>query len=282
MRELRDRVAFVTGGARGIGHAIAQALLEEGARVMISDVDAETLATARETLSDSGEIEATVCDVADPDAVATAAATVTERFGKVHVLVNNAGVVIGGQPGEIDLADWRWIVDVNLMGVVHGVETFVPLIKSHGEGGFVLNTASMAGHGGMPGLAPYSATKFAVVGYSEALRQELAPHDIGVAALCPGWVDTKIYESGLARPSQAGKPLGAEEQAQLAGAKDFFATGLPPRLIAAWAIEGIKQDAGTIFTNRDLYGAIDQRADALRSAYDACMASPIFGEPEPG
>ena len=124
MQELSGRVAFITGGARGIGYAIAQALLEEGARVMIADNDAETLATAQEALAAFGDVDATVCDVADPDAVKRAADAVIERFGKVHILVNNAGVVIGGQPGRGSTwADWRWIVDVNLMGVVHGVET---------------------------------------------------------------------------------------------------------------------------------------------------------------
>ena len=201
MQDFEGRVAFVTGGARGIGFAIAQALLEEGAKVMIGDIHEAELAQAKQELSAFGDVDSLLCDVSDADAVKRAADTVVRRFGKVHVLVNNAGVVIGGQPGTFDLADWRWIVDVNLMGVVHGVETFVPLIQSHGEGGFIVNTASMAGHGGMPGLAPYSTTKFAVVGYSEALRQELAPHGIGVAALCPGWVDTRIYESGLERPS---------------------------------------------------------------------------------
>jgi NAD(P)-dependent dehydrogenase (short-subunit alcohol dehydrogenase family) len=276
MQDLQDKVAFVTGAARGIGYAIAQALLKEGAKVMIGDLDEASLATAKKTLGEFGEVEAIVCDVSDPSAVANAAAKVINRFGEVHILVNNAGVVIGGAPGEFDLDDWRWIVDVNLMGVVYGVETFVPLIKSHGQGGFIVNTASMAGHGGMPGLAPYSATKFAVVGYSESLRQELAEHDIGVAALCPGWVNTKIYESGFSRPSRAGQEMTAEDLATLEGAKNFFETGLPPESVAAWVIESIKQDAGYIFTNHDLRGAIDQRADTLRAAYDACLASPIF------
>lgn len=278
MRDFRDRVAFVTGGARGIGYAIAQALLEEGARVMISDVDETALDRARQALDEHGEVAACTCDVSDASAVVRAADEVISRFGKVHVLVNNAGVVIGGQPGEFDLDDWRWIVDVNLMGVVYGVETFVPRIKSHGEGGFIVNTASMAGHGGMPGLAPYSATKFAVVGYSEALRQELAEHDIGVAALCPGWVDTQIYESGLRRPSQAGREPSAEDRESLEGAKRFFATGLPPRAVARWVIESVKENAGYIFTNRELHSAIDQRADTLRAAYDACVESPLFGD----
>jgi NAD(P)-dependent dehydrogenase (short-subunit alcohol dehydrogenase family) len=276
MQDFENKVAFVTGGAQGIGFSIARALLEEGVKVMVADINEENLASAKQNLAEFGEVETIVCDVSDASAVRGAANEVIERFGKVHILVNNAGVVIGGAPGEFDLDDWRWIVDVNLMGVVYGVETFVPLIKSHSEGGFIVNTASMAGHGGMPGLAPYSATKFAVVGYSEALKQELAEHQIGVAALCPGWVDTKIYESGFLRPSRAGQEMTAEDDKTLAGAKDFFATGLPPRAVALWVIESMKQDAGTIFTNRELHGAIDQRAETLRAAYDACLGSPIF------
>ena len=276
MQDFKDRVAFVTGGAQGIGYAIARALLEEGAKVMIGDINEENLSSAKQTLGEFGEVGALVCDVSDASAVSRAADEVVERFGKVHILVNNAGVVIGGAPGEFDLDDWRWIVDVNLMGVVYGVETFVPLIKSHGEGGFIVNTASMAGHGGMPGLAPYSATKFAVVGYSEALRQELAEHNIGVAALCPGWVNTKIYESGYSRPSRARQKMTAKDDETLEGAKNFFATGLPPRTVALWVIESIKQDAGYIFTNRELHGAMDERAGTLRAAYDACLASSLF------
>jgi NAD(P)-dependent dehydrogenase (short-subunit alcohol dehydrogenase family) len=278
LKDLNDKVAFVTGGARGIGYAIAEALLDEGSKVMIGDVHEGNLSVAKDALGDHGDVDAIRCDVSDAASVAEAAEKVIDRFGKVHVLVNNAGVVIGGQPGTFDLDDWRWIVDVNLMGVVYGVETFVPLMQSHGEGAFIVNTASMAGHGGMPGLAPYSATKFAVVGYSEALRQELAEHDIGVAALCPGWVDTKIYESGMLRPSQAGREPTAEDQQALEGAKNFFSTGLPARAVAQWTVESMKQNAGTIFTNRELRGAIDQRADTLRAAYDACVESPIFDE----
>jgi NAD(P)-dependent dehydrogenase (short-subunit alcohol dehydrogenase family) len=276
MQDFGDRVAFVTGGARGIGFAIAQALLEEGTKVMVADINEASLAKAKDALGKFGEVETVVCDVSDPSSVAHAADEAIARFGKVHVLVNNAGVVIGGAPGEFDLDDWRWIVDVNLMGVVYGVETFVPLIKSHGEGGFIVNTASMAGHGGMPGLAPYSATKFAVVGYSESLRRELAEHDIGVAALCPGWVNTQIYESDFSRPSRSGQERTAEDEKTLAGAKDFFATGLPPRQVAEWVIESMKRDAGYIFTNRELRGAIDERADTLRADYDACLESSIF------
>ena len=280
MQDFKDRVAFVTGAARGIGLAIAAALLEEGAKVMISDLREDELAEAKAELATRGEVDACTCDVADASAVEAAAARTVERFGAVHVLVNNAGVVIGGAPGEIPLEDWRWIVDVNLMGVVHGVETFVPRIKAHGEGGFIVNTASMAGHGGMPGLAPYSATKFAVVGYSEALRQELAEHDIGVAALCPGWVDTKIYESGLACPSRGGRAVSAEDEQALQGVKGIFESGLAPDAVARWTLECMRRNAGTIFTNRELHAAIDQRADALRTEYDACVESEIFAPDE--
>ena len=278
MDDFSGKGAFVTGGARGIGRAIAAALLEEGARVMIADIHADELAEAERSLASRGDVATIVCDVADASAVEAAAQATADRFGKVHVLVNNAGVVIGGEPGAIPLEDWRWIVDVNLMGVVHGVEAFVPRIKAHGEGGFIVNTASMAGHGGMPGLAPYSATKFAVVGYSESLRQDLAPHGIGVAALCPGWVDTRIYETGLERPSRGAHAMTAEEEETLAGARDFFATGLDPDKVARWTLESMRADAAVIFTNRELRSAIDQRAEALGAAYDACLASPIFAD----
>jgi len=196
MTDIAGKTAFITGGANGIGLAIGKALAGRGANLMLVDLDGEGLAAAKRSFEGANiRVETAICDVAKGDAVKAAADKAVEAFGKVHIVINNAGVALGGLPGDVALEDWRWIVDINLMGVVYGVESFVPHIKAHGEGGHIVNVASMAGHVAMPGMGPYHATKFAVVGYSEALRAELAGENIGVSALCPGWVKTSIIEA---------------------------------------------------------------------------------------
>ena len=204
MQDFSGKVAFVTGAASGIGLALTKALKAQGCHVMMADIDAENLIKASHGLpNDGGRISTVECDVRSLETVQAAADKTIAEFGKVHLVFNNAGVALAGRPGTIESKDWQWIVDINLMGVVYGVETFVPLMRDHGEGGYVFNTASMAGHVTMAGMAPYHATKFAVVGYSEALKQELAPENIGVSVLCPTWVKTNIHNTGEERPSAA-------------------------------------------------------------------------------
>ena len=175
MNDFRGKTAFITGSAGGIGLAIAKSLGSWGANIMLSDLDEDRLGSACEALRASGvEADYVVCDVADADSVDLAAQRTLERFGKVHILVNNAGVSCGGPTGSIPLADWNWTVGINLMGVVNGVEIFTPLIAAHGEGGHIVNVASIAWHLSFAGGGPYVATKFAVVGYSETIRDDLA------------------------------------------------------------------------------------------------------------
>nr|AID57606.1 hypothetical protein [uncultured bacterium] len=174
MTPYSNKTAFVTGAASGIGFALCESLLAKGASVMMADIDGPGLSRALEKLGGLSEnLSSTVCDVRDSKSVKAAADKTIETFGKVHIVMNNAGVALAGQSGKIDLEDWQWSVDINLMGVVYGVEIFTPLIKAHGEGGHILNTASMAGHATTEFMPPYHATKFAVVGYSESIRQEV-------------------------------------------------------------------------------------------------------------
>src|ERR1700733_14306674 len=206
MRELVGRTAFVTGGASGIGLALGRAFAQAGMKVMLADIETDALAAAVETLRDSApDISGVVCDVADPVSVERAARACHQAFGNVHVVCNNAGVAAAGGIDNISLDNWRWVLDVNLMGVLHGVRAFLPHIRAHGEGGHFVNTASMAGMNGGLGFSPYTAAKFAVVGMSEGLSEQLKPHGIGVSVLCPHFVRTRIGESGRNRPGRYGE-----------------------------------------------------------------------------
>jgi len=205
MRELAGKTAFVTGGASGIGLALGRAFAQAGMKVMLADIETEALAAAVKSLHNSGpDVRGVRCDVADPLSVEHAAEASYEAFGNVHVVCNNAGVAGGGGIDTISLDSWRWVLDVNLMGVLHGIRTFLPHIRAHGEGGHIVNTASMAGMDSGLGFSSYVASKFAVVGLSEGLATQLKPLGIGVTVLCPGYVRTRIGESGRNRPERYG------------------------------------------------------------------------------
>src|ERR1700761_3166562 len=187
MRELTGKTAFVTGGASGIGLALGRAFAHAGMRVVLADIEADALAAAVESLRDLGpEVRGVPCDVADPDSVEHAAKASFAAFGNVHVVCNNAGVGGGSGIDNIALETWRWVLDVNLMGVLHGIAAFLPHLRAHGEGGHIVNTASMAGMNSGLGFSAYSASKFAVVNISEGLAMQLKPLGIGVTVLCPG------------------------------------------------------------------------------------------------
>ena len=193
----------VSGGAEGIGFAVAQAVGREGMNVVITDVSTDMLRKAEAALSEQGivvlALEADARKESEWERVADAA---LDKFGAIHAVMNNAGVGGGGSSGPIEehsAEDWRWTIDVNLMGVVFGVKTMVPHIKAAG-GGWILNVASMAGMNGFPYGGAYNATKLAVAGLSEGWAMELAPFGIHVAALCPGFVKTRIYLSDRVRP----------------------------------------------------------------------------------
>src|SRR6516225_8394141 len=182
-------------------------------------------------------------------------------------LCNNAGVSGAAGADNISLQDWRWVIDINLMGVVHGVKAFVPLLKTHGEGGHIVNTASMAGFLGGTGFGAYTASKFAVVGISEALAMELEPHGIGVSVLCPGWVATNITESRRNWPKDYGSPppraIGplAEQIAEL------VRNGMPPSEVAAMVLNAVRDNELYIFTHADMRAPLEARFDRFLSAY---------------
>ena len=174
MRELAGKAAFVTGAASGIGLAMATAFAREGMKVMLADIEIGALDKAVAALRAGGaDVHGVVCDVADPASVDRAAEASFRAFGSVHVVCNNAGVAGGGGIDQISVDDWRWVIDVNLMGVVHGIRSFLPHIRSHGEGGHIVNTASMAGLLNAPMMGVYNVSKHAVVSLSETLYHDL-------------------------------------------------------------------------------------------------------------
>lgn len=271
MNQYKNKTAFVTGAASGIGFALSKALLDKGANVMMADVDGPGLGEALAKLGGASEhLSSTLCDVRDNDAVQAAAELTQETFGKVHIVINNAGVGLAGRSGEIDLEDWRWIVDINLMGVVHGVEAFTPLIKRHGEGGYILNTASMAGHMTTEYMPPYHATKYAVVGYSESIAPEVAKYNIGVTCLCPTWVKTNIANSGDNKPSTNG--IDNDTLSALKQTAQLVNNGMEASRLADLTLAMMSQGRMHVFNDLEARPMIDIRAKALGDDYDAALA----------
>jgi NAD(P)-dependent dehydrogenase (short-subunit alcohol dehydrogenase family) len=278
MREFKGKTAFVTGGASGIGLSMAKAFAEAGMNVMLADVEQGALDRALKDLSQYGNhVLGIACDVADPDQVERAAQATFSAFGKVHVLCNNAGVAAGGGIDQISVDNWRWVVDVNLMGVVYGVRSFLPHIRSHGEGGHIVNTASMAGMINGMGFSPYAATKFAVVAMSEGLRMQLQPLGIGVSVLCPYFVRTRIGESGRNRPERYGpvQPLDptSPAAAMVAEIARQIATGLDPADVAARVLNAIRNDELYIFSHPNMREFVDGRFAAIQAAMEGVTAN---------
>ncbi|WP_164661169.1 SDR family NAD(P)-dependent oxidoreductase [Tropicibacter sp. Alg240-R139] len=287
--EFEGKIAFVTGAANGIGLAISKSLGRRGMRVMLTDIDGDKLIASCAMLCSEGIDAAWVeCDVSDPASVGRAAEATLARFGKVHFLANNAGVSLGGQTGTIPIKDWNWILGINLMGAVHCTEVFVPVFKAQNEGGFILNTASMAGHLALPGGGPYNASKFGLVGYSEALRQEFASTDIGVGLLCPGWVRTDIHKSAQESPSNKEGDATREETDQDRQVAAAIDAGLEPDVVAEWTLDQIGKGRFYIFTQADLapfvagrFAEIETGLQASTSIEDYALEHAIASGQEP-
>jgi NAD(P)-dependent dehydrogenase (short-subunit alcohol dehydrogenase family) len=273
MRELAGKTAFVTGGASGIGLALGRAFAQAGMKVMLADIEADALAAAVESLRPAApDIRSVICDVADPASVERAAQASCAAFGNVHVVCNNAGVAAAGGIDNISLDSWRWVLDVNLMGVLHGIRSFLPHIRAHGEGGHIVNTASMAGMSGGLGFSPYVASKFAVVGLSEGLATQLKPFGIGVSVLCPGFVRTRIGESGRNRPERYGMTQTPDPASPagllLAQIAQRLEAGLDPSQIAARVLAAIRADELYVFTHPEMRGEVEERFAAIMAAMD--------------
>jgi NAD(P)-dependent dehydrogenase (short-subunit alcohol dehydrogenase family) len=279
IKDFHGKTAFITGGASGIGFGMARAFGRAGMNIVIADIDRQTARHAVDRLSKE-QIKAVPveCDVTLRGEVQRAALDAIAALGKIHVVCNNAGVAVGGQLGTVRDRDWDWIIDVNLKGVIYGVETFVPLIRSHGEGGHIVNTASMAGLISPPGLEPYAATKYAVVAMSEGWAQQLEPLQIGMSVLCPGFVRTRIHESGRARQARYGGEgevdpgVGATRQESASN----VLSGIDPDIVGARVVEAMKANELYVFTHPHMRDFVEARFQNIRTAFDTAAASPAL------
>ena len=268
MKDLADKVAVVTGGASGIGLGIAKALARAGARIALLDLEERALAPAEASVRDvGGDVVGIPADVSSRYSLDAAAQRVIENYGRVDVLCNNAGVVVLGPLADASAEDWRWVMGVNLMGAVNGVGAFLPHIRAQGTG-HIVNTASTQGLSASPGLGVYTASKYAVVAYSETLRLELAPERIGVSVLCPGIVNTKILEAARNRPPELAGAASPAPSALLDALRPAVAHGLDPARVGELVLRGIQQDAPYVMTHPDARSAFSARAQAIEAAYD--------------
>jgi NAD(P)-dependent dehydrogenase (short-subunit alcohol dehydrogenase family) len=266
MKDLQDQVAFITGGAQGIGLGIARALAARGARLALADVDEAALSTAQAELTDLTPTNTFRLDVRDREAYARVADDVESGIGPVSLLFNNAGVASGVPPRQMSYEMWDWVLGVNLQGVVNGIQSFVPRMIDREQSGHVVNTASGAGlvAGGSGFL--YTTSKFAVVGLSEALRIELAPHGIGVSVLCPGAVATGIV-THTASLTPGGPDVELPEvAAAMAAADAFLQRGTPADAVGTMVVDAIDADALYIHTDAALRDLIKARMDAILAA----------------
>ncbi len=273
MKDLAGKTAFVTGAASGIGLGIATALAQAGVKVMLCDIEEAALAKAVEGLRQTNaDVDSVRADVSLKAELEAAAQATVARYGKVHILVNNAGVTGGGPYGTWTDAGWNWTLGVNLLAVVWGVEIFGPLIESHGEGGQIVSTASIAGL--ISGASiPYNVSKYGVVALSEGLRVELAPRGIGVSVLCPGFIRTNIldaarnlpkrFEGGLPRPP-ASAPA-ADFQSAIQGR---ITGGIDPAYVGELVREGIEGDWPYIFTDLEFEPVIEARFAGIKQGFD--------------
>jgi NAD(P)-dependent dehydrogenase (short-subunit alcohol dehydrogenase family) len=266
MKDIKDKVAFITGGASGIGLAIARVFVREGMKVVIADIRRDHLDEAMALFDGAGAVHAIELDVSDREAMSCAADETERVFGKVHVLCNNAGIGIGGPLKLATYDDWDWGINVNLWGVINGVQAFLPRILAHGEGGHIVSTASMASFLPISGAGIYITAKFAVVGLSESLRTELVSEDIGVSVLCPGPVQTKIAESGLTRPAHLSN-TGYAETDKMRQAHSVSSVYMDPMKVGERVLEGILRNDLYIFTHPEFRDGVKSRCDAIMAAF---------------
>ena len=280
MSQFADKTAIISGGAEGIGLSIAKALGEQKMNIVLADIDQKNLEKASLELRGSGiSVLPVTLDVADEAQWHDAAKQAIERFGKIHMVVNNAG--IGGDTGPIQNAQtkgWQWALDVNLMGVMYGAKVMVPLIKQHGEGGWIINVASMAGMGGIPYNGAYTATKTAVVALSESWAAELQSKGIKVSVLCPAFVQTRIYDSNRNRPLkyQNDTATPTNEDSFADKTKHLVENGIDVSIVGKRVVEALNDGELYIFTHPNYRAIVQRRFQAIDAAFERAAQSPLL------
>lgn len=270
MQDFKGKTALVTGAGSGIGLGMARAFAGAGMNVVLADLRQAALDQARAQVEPFGVRVLTIpLDVSDPAAVAAAARATEDAFGALHVAVNNAGVAMHGTPIEqVTPEEWNWVIGVNVMGVVNGIRSFVPLIRRHGEGGHVVNTASISGFFVREGRnqGAYAMTKYAVVALSEALEQEVAGTGIGVSVLCPGPVKTAIFDSAATRPDRFGGPYSRPTQEAMK--TGTIGTGLEPDAVGQLVLQAIRDKDFYILTHTTERAVVQARHRRIEAAFD--------------
>jgi NAD(P)-dependent dehydrogenase (short-subunit alcohol dehydrogenase family) len=269
MRELKGKVAVVTGAASGIGRAMAERFGREGMKIVLADVEERALIETRDAFLKAGvETIAMTVDVSQANQVEGLAKRAFEKFGATHILCNNAGIAVGGFAWEVSQADWDWVLGVNLGGVVHGIRAFVPRMISQGEG-HVVNTASLAGLISAPGMAPYCASKHAVVAISECLHHDLklvAGGKVQVSVLCPAWVRTRIADSERNRPANTPRrpAVSAPQAALLEGmVRQAVAGGIAPEEVADQVLQAVIDERFWVLTHPRSRGVVEKRMQGI-------------------
>ena len=271
MKIWQGKAAVVTGGASGIGFAIARGLVQRGVRVMLADIEEDALKTAAEELLGlGGTVLCSRTDVSDFLQMQSLANVCQEEMGNIHLLFNNAGVLVMGPTWELSTDDWRWVMGVNVNGVIHGIKAFLPRMLAHGEEGYVVNTASLASFSGHGDYAPYSASKAAVLSISQSLYSEMRAMmtNIGVSVVCPGVVQTRIHESWRNRPVQDApwSRRDMEDPERIASSLEYRSRGKTPDEITEIIFENMSADKFYIFT--------DARANVfVRAALEPAIAA---------
>lgn len=269
MEEVAGRTAFVSGGASGIGLGMAEAFVAAGMNVVIADLRRDHIESALERFTQDGRgrsVHAIELDVTDREGFARAADEAEGAFGNVHVLCNNAGMGILGPVTDARYDDWDWGLGVLLGGVVNGVQTFLPRLRAHGEGGHIVNTASMAAVIPIAGAAIYTTAKAAVVGLSEALRSDLRDEPIGVSAFCPGPVQTNIREAGRLRPERYRDSGYLDFERELAE-RPNSPLWMDPLECGERVLAGIRADDLYIFTHREFREGAEERFRAIAASF---------------
>ena len=282
MKDLRGRVAVVTGAASGIGLALAKRLGSDGMKIVLADVDADALQQAAQALEKSGvEVLPVVTDVAKAEQVEALAEQALAAFGKIHVVCNNAGVMIGGLSWEAPLEDYEWVMGVNVWGVIHGIRTFVPILLEQEEPGHVINTASMAALASMPYTGIYFMTKHAVMSLSETLYHELTLRGakVGVSVLCPEVIATNIDKSERSRPDglRSSEERSEERKVVEDALSRGVATGVPPEWVAERAVDAIGEGRFYVLSDEEWRRTAETRLEDIRLARNPTFAPPVPG-----